>query len=478
VAPAVTTAGPEAAEIARRVGVHLDPWQLMGLDAVLGQDADGGWAAAETCTVAGRQTGKNGLVEPVELYGLFMLDENILHTAHRLDASRGSHERLWQLIKRDPVLLRRVEKRRTANEEQSILLDSGAKIEFTVRSDEGGRSKTYDRIVVDEAFAATFGHMGAILPTLISKQWWQINYLSSAGHARSLVLHGLRKRGIAGAPGLTYLEWSADPARYRQSPTRARTDRVLLRQALPALGGRLSYETIEKLAVALSPEEFDREVLCIWDEPILVLTEWAGGITEAEWTGAGDVGSTPLDPVAFVVDVTPDRSRTAIGMAAWRADGRRTVEIVDERPGTGWVPARLAELARSWDPAVVAMDDAGPAGGLREAIVDEDLDVEVLTARQVGQAYGRFVDGVRNGQLRHRADPRLTAAVKGGSTKALAGARTWDAAGEVPVHTVRAVTFADWALARFGRVPPPPAAPRSIPAGEDSATGDLMEIGF
>lgn len=477
---AVTTAGPEAAEIARRVGVHLDPWQLLALDAVLGQDADGDWAAAETCTVAGRQTGKNGLIEPVELYGLYVLDEAILHTAHRMDAARGSHARLWQLIRSDPVLLRRVEKRRTANEEQSILLDSGAKIEFTVRSDEGARSKTYDRIVVDEAFAATAGHMGALGPTLISKQRWQINYLSSAGMARSRVLHGLRRRGIAGDPDVVYLEWSADPEEYKRDPVAARRNRRLLRQALPALGGRLRYETVEKLAAALPAEEFDREVLCIWDELETVEEQWRAGISETQWSAAADLESMPLDPVAFTVEVTPDRSRTAIGMAAWRADGRRTVEVVEERPGTGWAPARLGELARAWDPCVVAMDDAGPAGGLREAIVDEGIDVESLTARMVAQAYGRFVDGVRNDQVRHRADPRLTDAVRCAGLRRVSGGATWEQDGDVPVHTVRAVSFADLMLARHGRAVVPPAAPVAVPAtgAARSATADLTRIGF
>lgn len=482
VAPAVTTAGPEAAEFARRVGVQLDAWQLMGLDAVLGQDANADWAAAETCTVAGRQTGKNGLVEPVELYGLFMLDEAILHTAHRLDASRGSHERLWQMIKRDPVLLRRVEKRRTANEEQSILLDTGAKIEFTVRSDEGARSKTYDRIVVDEAFAATPGQMGAVGPTLISKANWQINYLSSAGMARSAVLHELRKRGIAGARGLTYLEWSADPDEYRRDPVAARRNRRLLRMALPALGGRLAFETIEKLASALPAAEFDREVLCIWDEPEVVVDRWAV-FTESAWRDRADAASQPMDPVAFAVEVLPDRSRTRIGVAGWRQDGRRHVELVEDRAGTAWAPKRLAELARQWDPCAVALNGAGPTATMLPELAAVGLEPMVATARQMAASAGAFFDGIRDDDVRYRPGPHgavLDAAAEAARKRPLAGAWAFAHGPEEPVTAVSVLALADYALAVHGRPGPGPATPQAVAAVGTamSETSDLARMGF
>jgi len=478
----VTSAGQEVAEFSRRLGQTPDPWQELAWDATLQQDSDGYWAANETGLVAGRQTGKNGFIEPIEGYGLFVLGEQILHTVHRGEALRALHYRFHQLLRRDPVLRRRIEKTTATNEEHSILLDDGAKIRFAIRSDEGARSQTYDRVVMDEGFAATAGQVGAVLPTLISKANWQINWLSSAGMARSLQLHRLRRRARLAEVGVTYLEWSADPERFAQlvktvGAELARLDHGLLGQALPALvSGRLKYETVEALVKSLDPAEAEREILCLWDEPESA-EAWLAGITEDQWKNRFDPQSRPLDPVAFVVDVTRDRSRTAIGMAAWRADGRRTVEVIEERPGTGWAPARLGELARQWDPCVVAMDDSGPAGGLREAIVDEGLDVEVLTARMVGQAHGRFVDGVRNDQVRHRGDARLTEQLRDAGTRKVAEAQTWAQVGDTPVHVIRAVSFADFMLARHGRTPPPPPPPRVF---EDtgSETGDLMKAGF
>lgn len=481
VQPGVTTGGPEAAEIARRVGVILDPWQAMVLDGTLAQTAEGEWAASETGLIAGRQTGKNGVLEPLELYGLFILGEQILHTAHRLDTSRKAHGRLWTLIKRSPELLAKVAKRRTANEEQSIELYSGAKIEFTVRSDEGGRGTSYDRIVYDEAFALTEGHVGALAPTLISKSDFQLNYLSSAGMSKSLVLHELRKRGIAGEPGLTYYEWSTDPGAYKASPERARRDRGLLRQALPALGGRLRFETIEKLRSAMPEAEFDREVLCIWDEPVLALTKWAV-IEQAQWSAAADRSSTPMDPVCFAVDVTPDRSRTAIGMAAKRPDGRRTVEIVEDRPGTDWAPKRLAELVRKWDPCAVVLDPSGPAGSLLPGLVTEKIEAVTTSAREMAQACGGFFDAVVGDHMRHRDDSRLNSAVEWVGKRTLSGAFAWNRLGEAYIHTLVAVTLADWGLAVHGNPKPPPQYPVTIPSNDPAArrfeTADLAHQGF
>ena len=98
-------------------------------------------------------------------------------------------------------------------------------------------------------------------------------------------------------------------------------------------------------------------------------------IAEADWLALADPSSAAADPVAFAADVTPDRSAAAIAVAGVRPDGLGHVEVVDHRPGTGWVVGRLVELAGKWSPCAIVVDDTGPAGSLIAPLEAADLEV-------------------------------------------------------------------------------------------------------
>ena len=79
----VASSGREALDLARSVGLWLDPWQALVLDHALGERADGKWSAFECAVIVPRQNGKGGILEARELAGLFLFGEQlILHSAH------------------------------------------------------------------------------------------------------------------------------------------------------------------------------------------------------------------------------------------------------------------------------------------------------------------------------------------------------------------------------------------------------------
>jgi hypothetical protein len=108
----VSSAGPEAVELARMAGLVLDPWEEFVLVNALNERPDGKWAAFEVGLNAPRQNGKNAIVEARELAGLFLLGERlIVHSAHQLDTSLEALERLLFLIENNADFSRRVKKR-------------------------------------------------------------------------------------------------------------------------------------------------------------------------------------------------------------------------------------------------------------------------------------------------------------------------------------------------------------------------------
>jgi hypothetical protein len=92
---AVTSAGREAVDLARSVGLWLDPWQAHVLEHSLGERADGKWAAFEVGLVVGRQNGKGAVLEARELAGFFLFGEQlILHSAHEFKTAQEAFRRV------------------------------------------------------------------------------------------------------------------------------------------------------------------------------------------------------------------------------------------------------------------------------------------------------------------------------------------------------------------------------------------------
>ena len=94
-----TSAGGEAAELAARAGLHLDPWEKFVLDGALAERADGKWASWEVGLNVPRQNGKGAILEARELAGPILFGERLLiHSAHEQATSSEHFLRLLALF--------------------------------------------------------------------------------------------------------------------------------------------------------------------------------------------------------------------------------------------------------------------------------------------------------------------------------------------------------------------------------------------
>ena len=60
----------------------------------MGTQSDSRWAAAIAAHAMSRQNGKGDEIEDRELYGLLILGEAIVHTAHEVATAKNAFERL------------------------------------------------------------------------------------------------------------------------------------------------------------------------------------------------------------------------------------------------------------------------------------------------------------------------------------------------------------------------------------------------
>ncbi|GIH91952.1 hypothetical protein Psi01_25820 [Planobispora siamensis] len=459
----MSSAGAEAVELAESAGLILDPWQAFILDGALGERSDGRWSAFEVGVIVSRQNGKGSILEARELAGLFLFGEElILHSAHEFKTAQEAFRRVLGLIQNTPDLDRRVMRVRTSHGEEGVELRSGARLRFVARSTGSGRGFSGDCVILDEAYNLPDASVDALMPTMSARPNPQLWYASSAPDkdiAPCDQLARVRRRGIKGRDrSLFYAEWSIEPHSDRcprdERGVIACTDHddiddpASWAKANPALGIRISEEHVARELGSMGEKGFTRERLGVGDYP----SEGDGWavIEEDAWMALADPASQPVDPVAFALDVTPDRSWGAIGVAGRRADGREHVEVVDHRPGTGWMVARVRDLVQRWQPCALVVDGGGPAGSLIAELEAAGLEVVKPSARDYGQACGAFYDAVvpREGNaatLRHLDQAPLTAALAGAAKRTLGDAWAWARRGvSTDISPLVAVTLARW----------------------------------
>lgn len=401
----------DAAFLASSYGLTPDEWQENVLEGWLAVRHDGTWAASRCGLAVPRQNGKNALLEIRELFGLVVKGERILHTAHEVKTSRKAFLRLCSFFenpRKYPELaaLLRGNPRKT-NGQEAIYLNNGGSIEFVARSKGSARGFTIDLIVCDEAQELGDEAWEALRSTNAASPNPQVIVTGTppGPTANGEVFLRFRAEGIAGkSRRLCWMEWGCegdgidldDPANWIA--------------ANPAIGyGRgLTRESIMDERGDLSDEGFARERLGMWDGEASLAV-----INPQVWADLSDPTSKMADPVAFAVDMSPDRRMASIG-AAGIAGERIHVEAIENRScekGTRWLVDRLADLQKTWKPCTVVVDSASPAASLIPDLEAARVRLTITGTAEMRKACGAFYDAATDGTLVHIDSPLLNTAV-------------------------------------------------------------------
>lgn len=441
--PYADTYGPAATELIARAGQILDPWQQDAINLLCAvRDDLVTWACFEYCEWVARQNGKGGILETRALAGMFLFDEElIMWSAHEYKTAMEAFRRCRALIGRlgeqvSPNLIMvdgiPVKVINTNGEESFERSDTGQRIKFIARSKGSGRGFSGDVNIIDETFAYTPIMQDALMPTMNARHNPQIIYTSSpplTGDSGE-PMYALRKRAEAGGdPDLGYRDWGLggdldeltemDPRRRREWLQ----ERYRWAATNPALGIRITEQTIERNLRGMGQLGFAREILGVWPREI----HPDGGMIDAEtWAQLVDRDSRPGGELAFAIDVSPGNRSAAIAAAGRRSDERLHGKILDHRLGTGWVVDRAVELNERFGPIVWMLDPSGPAGALLPELHAAGIDCELVAGREMAQACGAFMNDVTNDRLRHVDQDTLNAAIEQAKPRTLSDAWAWD----------------------------------------------------
>jgi hypothetical protein len=402
--PRVSSAGAEVVDLAATYGRILDAEQALVVDAILSEGPDGNWAALEAAVVCSRQNLKTFVLECIALGKLFLFgSELIIWSAHLFETAQESFRDLDEIVTNYDHLRKRVKTISRANGDEGIELTSGQRIKFRARSKSGGRGLSGDDVILDEAFALQPGHLGALIPTLSARPNPQILYGSSAGLADSAVLRNIRDRGRKGGdPSLVYVEFCAPQGGCAQPMCEHApgTDGCALddvenwRLANPALGKRISVEYVAAERRALPPEEFARERMGWWDEPL-----GDAPISLDKWLACVDPESKRTGPGRLRRGRVPVAAQCRGGGRGLASDGLAHGELAKHEPGVDWLAAELARMVKAHRPAAVVGHGTAQLKALVPSLEAAGVDGDAADGRRHGGGVFAAAVGGRGGRV-------------------------------------------------------------------------------
>jgi hypothetical protein len=174
----------------------------------------------------------------------------------------------------------------------------------------------------------------------------------------------------------------------------------------------------------------------------------AAGIDLDVWRAAAHPAIGPVPVLALALDVAADRSSAAIAAAGTHPDDptRLAVDVLEHRPGIGWVAAAIRELRARYRVAVFA--DSLVAASIVAELERRHVDVTPVGASDHARACGLFVDRLTAGTLTHRSQAALDDAVMVAARRPLGDAWLWSRRNSgADISPLVAVTLAGWAAA-------------------------------
>lgn len=493
-----TSFGFEVIEFARDILGHpLDPWQewtVIHLGELL---PDGRPRFRRYLILVARQNGKTELLVVLTLYWMFIDRVGVvLGTSTKLDYAAESWRKACKLARRVPDLNAEIPKRggiRKANGEQVLWradaeeeeFEEGSRYKIAASNDEGGRSLTIDRLVLDElrqhhdysAWDASEGATTAVPDA-------QIVMITNAGTDKSIVLNDFRDEA------LHYIEtgdgdWRLGLAEYSAPDGASPTDVDALLQANPNAGRRILLEDLltegaaairkggKKLA-GFRTEKMCQRVPAL--DTALDLDTWGRQFDPVQLIPLGvrhpDVKAGCLDPgglddvrdrVALVIEVAEDSQHATLYAAAVLDDGRVRVDPVTAWSGPGCtkdLQADLPALVAKVKPRALGWFPTGPAAAVAASLrkrpdwPPRGVTLEEIK-RDVSTVCMGFAEQITTGQVAQSADPLLDAQAAI-AEKQFTG-KTWVfALGGDHVDAVYAAAGA----VHLARTLPPPTKPR------------------
>lgn len=458
--PRRETRGRELAEVARRLGQPLLPWQQYVADIALEIDPETGrlWYTEIDLTIM-RQCGKTmGFMFPWLVWRCTVVPhrlgrQNAVFTMQDRAKARVKLERDMTALLRErhddfveitnpkarPSRSTRQWKLGLNNGSEHLLFGRGNYLSIETPSEKAGHSGTLDAAAIDEArFHQTDEVEQGIVPTMSTRADAQLLVASTAGNWKSYYFWPKIQSGRDLVVEDPYGESTRTAFFDYSLPDDADIDDpAVWWQYHPALGHTIELDFVfDKLAKARRSADAERNEDTFRNEyanqwiTVPVLSDGTRVLViPADVWARQELGAATSGDVALGVDVARDGVSASVSIAGRDVDGKVQTRLLTLQPGTFWLEQVLADLVREHGPLAVAYDAGNPANAAMAGPIARACGTTPIMPLQ-GAAWAGACEAYRNGfiegEYRHNGGIDLTSALNGAQKKKRGAGWLWD----------------------------------------------------
>jgi hypothetical protein len=388
----------------QKLGVTLDSWQADAGRVILARRADGDLAVMVDGVGMSlpRQVGKTYLLAAL-IFAICILRPGLLviWSAHHGKTHAETFLAMQAFAKRLKVAPY-VEQVFVGSGDEEIRFVNGSRILFGARERGFGRGiPGVDVLVFDEAQILSDRALANMLATMNTSTFGLALYIGTPPKPEDNAESFKRMRADAYAGRLTDGAWIEFGADKDADPD----DRAQLVKANPSYPHRTPEKSIQRLKRKLTPEDFLREGLGIWDEDT---DASKGDLPYGRWLELKDPGADRGTELCFGADVAEDRA--AWVAVAWRRDDDDLQVMLchDGKPMPAYkLAAESKRLTDDWAGPVL-----GPAA-FEDDLADEGVDaLPPMSWTEFAGACGKVIDAIEGGTIHHGNQAALNEAVR------------------------------------------------------------------
>ena len=417
-----TSYGFDVVDFAEYIGRPLDPWQRW-LVIHAGELAESGLPRfRQVLVLVARQNGKTEVLVVLGLYWLFIENVGLVQgTSTNLEYARESWEKAVSLAEREPSLAREIPKNgiRRANGQETLTVKGGGRYKIAASDRKGGRSRTIDRLIMDELREHhDWSAYSAAVPATSAVPDAQVWMITNAGDDRSVVLNSLREQALKGVdPRLGIFEWSGPDGAEA-------TDVQALAAANPNLGRRINLDALMGDAVRAQAAGGEQLTSFLTEHQCRHVPMLNPAVDSEAWGACLDHGGLEgvRDKLALCFDISIDGLHATLYAAGQLADGRVRVDPVaawSGRDAAAQLRRDLQTTLLEVKPKVLGWFPGGPAAALAAELEErpgwppEGVLIEEIRGGDVTAVCMGFAEQVVSRQIAHSGDPLLDAHIAG-----------------------------------------------------------------
>lgn len=445
----------DAVALMEEAGFTLMDWQKFLLEAWMGVNENGRWAAPTCCNETPRQNGKTRVMQARMIAEALFYGGSVIYTSQLQKTSTETFRETCQLIE-SKALKKFIAPKgiKTALGREEIQFKSGTCIKFLARTRTGGNGQHGSLLIFDEAQFldpdAQSSFKPAISATTAARGPQTIyNGTPPQPGDYGLIFERLRNDALDGKSlNTAYTEWSVSYG--GMQPERGLRD--IWKRVNPSFGILIQQETIESELAEMDADKFCHQRLGWWTGQAAAKTL----IPAEQWDACAKLDPSPWNRIAYGVKFTKDGACVALSVCTQDELGNAYVDFIRSEMtinGIAWLVRWLT--ARADECCGIAIDGFAGSTDLAIQLAAEGVPRNCIMVARTGDvtaAASMLLNALNDNTLQHSPDGALRESAISATKRQIGDRGGFGFGGEIS-ERIESCSLALWAVRTSKRDP-------------------------